>query len=165
MMFTHTSTKNDFCFNIELDSYSFKFSMLSLISPEKAAQFLLHWHSKSSQAKTFFCYRLVFFSYCKNNFMFEKKYNYNWNEFFFSFKIGSSDDGAHSQNEKINITNYIEGVSKESMFKLYEWFIFFINLYFFFLGEASWNLFPGGCKTISMIVGFLNDLILDKNNC
>ena len=26
--------------------------------------------------------------------------------------IGSSDDGAHSQNEKINIKNYIEGVNK-----------------------------------------------------
>lgn len=24
--------------------------------------------------------------------------------------VGSSDDGAHSQNEKINITNYIQGV-------------------------------------------------------
>ena len=25
--------------------------------------------------------------------------------------MGACDDGAHSQNEKINITNYIEGVS------------------------------------------------------
>lgn len=25
--------------------------------------------------------------------------------------MGSSDDGAHSQNEKINVINYIEGVS------------------------------------------------------
>ena len=25
-------------------------------------------------------------------------------------KKGASDDGAHSQNEKINVTNYIEGV-------------------------------------------------------
>ena len=24
--------------------------------------------------------------------------------------IGSSDDGAHSQNEKINVSNYIEGI-------------------------------------------------------
>jgi hypothetical protein len=30
--------------------------------------------------------------------------------------IGASDDGAHSQNEKINISNYIEGVSKNSFF-------------------------------------------------
>ena len=27
--------------------------------------------------------------------------------------IGSSDDGAHSQNEKINISNYITGVSHQ----------------------------------------------------
>lgn len=29
----------------------------------------------------------------------------------FSILKGASDDGAHSQNEKINVTNYIEGVS------------------------------------------------------
>lgn len=32
------------------------------------------------------------------------------------FPIGAADDGAHSQNEKINIRNYIEGVSFEKKF-------------------------------------------------
>ena len=29
---------------------------------------------------------------------------------FFVFPMGAADDGAHSQNEKLNIRNYIEGV-------------------------------------------------------
>ena len=32
--------------------------------------------------------------------------------------IGASDDGAHSQNEKFDINNYVNGVSPQSFFFL-----------------------------------------------
>ena len=34
--------------------------------------------------------------------------------------IGSGDDGAHSQNEKINKTNYLKGVSSQLTFDVFE---------------------------------------------
>ena len=46
--------------------------------------------------------------------------------------IGASDDGAHSQNEKIDKSNYINGVCIESTFLLFL-FVFFkigCNVYF-----------------------------------
>ena len=35
--------------------------------------------------------------------------------------MGAGDDGAHSQNEKINIRNYIEGVSYKAIHKFAFW--------------------------------------------
>ena len=38
--------------------------------------------------------------------------------------MGAGDDGAHSQNEKINIRNYIEGVSYKAIHKFAFWKVF-----------------------------------------
>lgn len=53
--------------------------------------------------------------------------------------MGAGDDGAHSQNEKIDVRNYIEGVSFDGIFILLE--IFFNIFSNFFLDKTSWSLF------------------------
>jgi hypothetical protein len=48
--------------------------------------------------------------------------------------MGSSDDGAHSQNEKIDIRNYIEGVSSINLL------LIFYTKYFYFSRPNCWVL-------------------------
>ena len=57
--------------------------------------------------------------------------------------IGSSDDGAHSQNEKINISNYIQGVSSCVSSQLVHFVPRIINTTSLFVGQALGNLFRG----------------------
>ena len=55
--------------------------------------------------------------------------------------VGSSDDGAHSQNEKINISNYIQGVNGIiiTLTKLAFKYLL-ITKYFFLSRSNSWEL-------------------------
>lgn len=44
--------------------------------------------------------------------------------------VGASDDGAHSQDEKINVYNYIEGVCFDLNYIFIQFKIIFVNFYF-----------------------------------
>lgn len=61
--------------------------------------------------------------------------------------VGASDDGAHSQNEKLDIRNYIEGVSinysAQNVFEItiiYNIFIYFIHLQTKLLGSYLYEV-------------------------
>lgn len=71
--------------------------------------------------------------------------------------VGAGDDGAHSQNEKIDIRNYIEGVRLMYIFNKCSTLI---HNFFLFTDQSSWRILVRSWKSLKCSENFSTRLIL-----
>lgn len=74
--------------------------------------------------------------------------------------VGCGDDGAHSQNEKLNVYNYIEGVSILDSYLVPFKYIIFLKSYtnhnflFIFSDKITWSLSVRSCSIMKLNLNF-----------